>query len=292
MFCLYCGVPNPDDALFCRSCGRRQYVEESDSATNVTILPGLPFPETAIPGGQPPVANVPMVPGTPSIPDSPPEQSFAHSTSNAASSAAASSAPPHNTSLAPQIPPPHTERQPHPAPYSQQYHHNHTPTSFVNRETINHSRWLFKGGIIKLVGLTLLIIVSGTGILYAIRSNQIVTPRASSSTVTATATATTQTIFVNATTGTQITPTASPQASSSIKILGGASSWSGYCQSIGNSSASLDGNTAYDWHCITSGGQRVALSVMDLCKWQYHDPQAIDRLADYNNPNSGWECWG
>lgn len=74
--------------------------------------------------------------------------------------------------------------------------------------------------------------------------------------------------------------------------LGNISDWNGYCQSIGDSSAVLDGSTAYSWNCVTSSGQHQGLSVTAVCQWQYHDSNALDRLTDYNNPNSGWQCWG
>lgn len=73
--------------------------------------------------------------------------------------------------------------------------------------------------------------------------------------------------------------------------LGTASNLSGYCQSIGDNSASLDGNTAYSWHCVTSSGSHVSISMTDACRWQYNNSGALDRLADYFDPYS-WECWG
>src|SRR5260370_30130772 len=87
------------------------------------------------------------------------------------------------------------------------------------------------------------------------------------------------------------TPTAVPPPSSSTpKILGGVTNLDGYCQSIGDSSASLDGTTGYSWTCVTSSGQHTGLSFTAACQWQYHDHQAVDRLIDYNNPNS-WQCF-
>jgi WD domain, G-beta repeat len=49
MFCLYCGVQNSDDAVFCRSCGRRQ------KRTGESILPVPPLPQqqAAIPRAMP-----------------------------------------------------------------------------------------------------------------------------------------------------------------------------------------------------------------------------------------------
>src|SRR5260370_34318535 len=73
--------------------------------------------------------------------------------------------------------------------------------------------------------------------------------------------------------------------------LGGRSNLDGYCQSIGDSSASLDGNTGYDWRCVKANRQHVAISMAAACQRQYRDSQALDRLGVYFNPNS-WECWG
>ncbi len=73
--------------------------------------------------------------------------------------------------------------------------------------------------------------------------------------------------------------------------VGMATNWNGYCQSIGNTSASLDANNGYGWNCVAPSGQHVALSVTSLCGWQYNISGAVDRLANYYDPNS-WECWG
>src|SRR5260370_6041662 len=81
------------------------------------------------------------------------------------------------------------------------------------------------------------------------------------------------------------------QPVSLIKILGTIQNLAGYCQSIGDSTASLDGTTAYDWHCVAPSGQHIFLSMTSACRWQYHDSQALDRLVDYFDPYS-WQCWG
>src|SRR5438067_7542153 len=62
MFCIYCGTSNPDDAIFCRSCGKRQPTKEN----TVLPLPGMPMS-----GGQSPSGSVPMVQGTPQASDVP-----------------------------------------------------------------------------------------------------------------------------------------------------------------------------------------------------------------------------
>lgn len=81
------------------------------------------------------------------------------------------------------------------------------------------------------------------------------------------------------------------QCFTNAKKLGGVPDLDGYCRSIGDQSASLDGNTAYDWRCVTSDGQHNVFSFTDACRWQYKNQQAEDRMVDYSNPDS-WECWG
>lgn len=85
-------------------------------------------------------------------------------------------------------------------------------------------------------------------------------------------------------------PTPTPSPASSISPLGGISNLNGYCQSIGDSGASLDGSTAYDWHCVTADGQHDSISMGAACQWQYNNPQAVDFVQDYFNPNS-WQCF-
>ncbi|HLX56900.1 MAG TPA: hypothetical protein VKR83_07735 [Ktedonobacteraceae bacterium] len=85
-------------------------------------------------------------------------------------------------------------------------------------------------------------------------------------------------------------PTPAPPHPSSLKILGELSDWNGYCQSIGYASATLTGNTAYNWACVSSSGQEVGISTTLACRWQYQDPNAEDLLADYYSTN-GWECF-
>jgi serine/threonine protein kinase len=85
-------------------------------------------------------------------------------------------------------------------------------------------------------------------------------------------------------------PTTPPPRVSSLKILGPASNLNGYCQSIGDSSASLDGSTAYNWNCVTPGGQHVGINMDGVCQWQYSDSRAVARMLNYNDPNS-WQCF-
>jgi hypothetical protein len=63
-----------------------------------------------------------------------------------------------------------------------------------------------------------------------------------------------------------------------------------YCRDQGDAAASLDGTTAYDWHCLNRQGARESLSVIDACRWQYHSSTATARFADIGVPDS-WECW-
>ncbi|MEO8970225.1 MAG: hypothetical protein ABI406_01350 [Ktedonobacteraceae bacterium] len=76
-----------------------------------------------------------------------------------------------------------------------------------------------------------------------------------------------------------------------VQLLGGISNLNGYCQSIGDSGASLDGNTAYNWSCVTPDGQHNGVSMSAACQWQYNTSQTIPRLGNYSDPSS-WQCWG
>jgi hypothetical protein len=68
MFCLYCGTTLPDDAVFCNSCGRRQ--NAATNTSDITVLPAPPLSGGSLDAGQTPSTTVPMVQGTPSVPDS------------------------------------------------------------------------------------------------------------------------------------------------------------------------------------------------------------------------------
>jgi hypothetical protein len=81
------------------------------------------------------------------------------------------------------------------------------------------------------------------------------------------------------------------QCFTGAKELGVASNLAGYCQSIGDSSVSLDGNNAYSWHCVTPSGQDTSIDMDAVCQWQYDVSVEITRLANYNDPYS-WQCWG
>jgi hypothetical protein len=65
---------------------------------------------------------------------------------------------------------------------------------------------------------------------------------------------------------------------------------SGYCRSIGDvGGVSLDGTTAYDWHCVTGGGTHVSIDMNDACAWSYPHNQATFADSASTDPNS-WNC--
>jgi hypothetical protein len=65
-------------------------------------------------------------------------------------------------------------------------------------------------------------------------------------------------------------------------FLGGAD-LAGYCRSGGFAGISLDGPTAYDWHCLRPPSVRQGLSVIMACRWQYRDSSALARFAHHGN---------
>ena len=59
MFCEYCGAENPDDATFCRGCGKRLNAMQAKNEKNMItaliisfILPGLCLKNTGIIAGK------------------------------------------------------------------------------------------------------------------------------------------------------------------------------------------------------------------------------------------------
>src|SRR5690349_15679001 len=55
MFCIYCGAENPDDAIFCRCCGKQQHGGASTEAADTE--------------GQPTAGKASSIQEPPSIPD-------------------------------------------------------------------------------------------------------------------------------------------------------------------------------------------------------------------------------
>jgi hypothetical protein len=49
------------------------------------------------------------------------------------------------------------------------------------------------------------------------------------------------------------------------------------CRLLGYAEASLDGTTAYDWHCVGPDRRKEGLSVIDACRRQYRQTTAVAR---------------
>lgn len=64
----------------------------------------------------------------------------------------------------------------------------------------------------------------------------------------------------------------------------------GWCKEKGGDRVSLQGTTAYHWHCMASDGREIFMNVFEACKSTYHDPNAVDWLGNYFNPYS-WACF-
>ena len=75
-----------------------------------------------------------------------------------------------------------------------------------------------------------------------------------------------------------------------VRVNFGGVDLNGYCQARGYDAVSLDGSTAYDWHC-DSGGTRYNIDMVDACGWQYGATGPWNpSYRDFNDPYS-WECW-
>lgn len=61
-----------------------------------------------------------------------------------------------------------------------------------------------------------------------------------------------------------------------------------FCVGQGFEKAQLVASNAYGWRCA-KGATQQGINLDALCSQFAVD--AIARLADFNNPNSGWECW-
>jgi hypothetical protein len=63
----------------------------------------------------------------------------------------------------------------------------------------------------------------------------------------------------------------------------------GYCRSIGDAGASLDGSTSNDWHCVTYTGSHVPMNMDDACQRQYPHNQAAFSQTSGTGPYT-WSC--
>ncbi len=63
-----------------------------------------------------------------------------------------------------------------------------------------------------------------------------------------------------------------------------------YCQSLGDVRASLDGSTAYDWHCVTPSGNHVSIDVIKACQLEYNRSDAT-AIASNIHDTSSWKCY-
>jgi hypothetical protein len=69
----------------------------------------------------------------------------------------------------------------------------------------------------------------------------------------------------------------------------GSVDFNGYCQSLGDQGAVLNGSTAYDWQCDDGSGDYTSIDADAACQWQYPDQNAVALLGDVNDPYS-WSC--
>jgi hypothetical protein len=81
-----------------------------------------------------------------------------------------------------------------------------------------------------------------------------------------------------------LTPTAD-----AVTWLGGVNLL-GWCKEKGGDRVSLQGTTAYHWHCTALDGREIPVNVFEACKSTYHDPNAVDWLGNFFNPYS-WACF-
>jgi lysophospholipase L1-like esterase len=75
-----------------------------------------------------------------------------------------------------------------------------------------------------------------------------------------------------------------------VRVNFGGVDLNGYCRARGYDGVSLDGSTAYDWHCDI-GSTRYSIDMVDACGWQYGATGPWNpSYRDFNDPYS-WECW-
>jgi hypothetical protein len=72
------------------------------------------------------------------------------------------------------------------------------------------------------------------------------------------------------------------------QVLGGVDIARHCGEIFGSASPRLVENTANGWRCAV-GSRLVSISIEEACRRQYHDPRAVARPRDFNDPNS-WEC--
>jgi hypothetical protein len=64
-----------------------------------------------------------------------------------------------------------------------------------------------------------------------------------------------------------------------------------YCAPVGAAGVSLDGTTAYDWHCVMPAGTKVPIDMTAACNWQYNITSGLSALMkDFYNPYT-WRCY-
>jgi hypothetical protein len=88
-------------------------------------------------------------------------------------------------------------------------------------------------------------------------------------------------------------PSPSHPSPTSTKVVPtdlGPPNFDGYCQSIGQGTATTTVNTAYGWHC--SANPALILDVEGACAFSYglNTSQVINVTTDYASSGS-WECW-
>ncbi len=110
MFCIYCGTDNPNNAIFCRGCGKHQPTNDGTivAAPGIFMNSGQSTTGNApMIQGTPQASGVPTVQGTPSIPGNEGGgQSMLHNTASSASSA---TRPTQAPSYMPREQPPHPD---------------------------------------------------------------------------------------------------------------------------------------------------------------------------------------
>jgi hypothetical protein len=82
---------------------------------------------------------------------------------------------------------------------------------------------------------------------------------------------------------------APPAEGADLQVIVGPSDIQNYCQTQGQD-AQLIGNNAYEWRCV-NGSPSFPIYMDQLCRNLTRTSNVIDRLANFNDPERGWECW-